>query len=1351
MSVKPSKPPKRTVEESFAQSETSRKRPKRLKVKNQDSPSQESVQPNRSSSPSTDDINEPDEAEATRALFKQAEKNPTLQPNELRLSELMDKHRIGGAYVRAFPSGHVRGVVNLSEHPNARGNIRPLDHMHVENLYRAFTTPGAKSDHSSPIFLAMDSSTIDPECLKQMRACDPRNPTAELPLLTLNHPTFSQQQQMEEWIRTQWRDGSWLSELELRELQQELETSRAENPLALLLNGFHRIHTIEKVAEDLMNRHRNITRRIRAEGISIEEFETRNQEIANDSFLANYRVEVYEGILIFMHDSAYIYISSHIVAGLPDELMNWLVRNDDPRPVKGMGVGEKTWLNGEKILVGIKQAQDEGYASRAMQLEHAYKTWAKEVAPNRFIKGSSKKPTNKPALTAHLKAEWAGDDPISRLFTEPFTLEMILDTRHAVNIYADILSPKLTTGMLHPFGALLACRFWLSTRILMEIFNVYGAEGLGEAERFIGQNQLSFLGSPGATYHWDRLHARPQRTPALLEYFTRDAITVFDRRYESVWQLDHDTRGTQWSEESVVIAARKAFEGLGEWYGTQTTPWAKVISLSFRLYARLPLAKSESSGACFYPAGALPTPGVLQKELKRAKSYHYPRSLAVLEYLLDEYSPTWTIGSQPLSAAHNAQGWHLRPRGLHQIAMAFTMGLSGGSLSNKLQSAIFALSDSRLYNALKIVSDRFADRLAELEIRCNIGRSQNLTYDILSDYPPEILEAHGGVKGLFEKFKRARNFLRSEGTNEQLTPCLIDRLYSEHPILSDLIDKPFWAGVDATQWLLGWNTSETRRFRNLNALFGWGMYCKRIRSLVDEALWYKPVPHLLQICLEVAQGQDREPWWSNKIPYNPNDAPGFDSPTPTLDNTCKSEEEDVVPQWGPTPPILSPPSPTPSPRIRNSTLASGTLLPHALDRGVSVESTLPLPHSSKSPVINRNSQAVGLKLPQEHTLPCRTDNVVPPTMQSNPGASASRVVAVAYSKETLNGCPSVQSMELNPGACARQSLRDLLSLEETQKTIRGNISIPGLLVHGFVSDKLLPGYHGQHVFRSLHDAQTTEQLINNATARTKEALEKLETLRSETRTQFLGSITNLATGAIFLMLCLEVLLMHAYIQLSYVRMAAVCIAAVGVPQDDALAEAILMATCDKVFKDHSFQWTEDGDLILDASWTFPGGVVNHPSRGKLLVGRIEHPPENLLESLDSYPTLSPKCIAQPSHAIETVHAANAGPLQSHAFDQGSIVTCYNSQPCTFQSQISCFSGGPFCLQFPWLALVGSPSDAEGVLKRLIDAEKVLNVLREEKKKAALEDWVSRLGIKGRESTGLQPVMRPATSWGCNYM
>jgi hypothetical protein len=51
-----------------------------------------------------------------------------------------------------------------------------------------------------------------------------------------------------------------------------------------------------------------------------------------------------------------------------------------------------------------------------------------------------------------------------------------------------------------------------------------------------------------------------------------------------------------------------------------------------------------------------------------------------------------------------------------------------------------------------------------------------------------------------------------------------------------------------------------------------------------------------------------------------------------------------------------------------------------------------------------------------------------------------------------------------------------------------------------------------------------------------------------------------------------------------------------IPPDDAWAEAVFLAVSDKVFANEGFEWRESGELIMDVSWVFAGGVTNHSSK-----------------------------------------------------------------------------------------------------------------------------------------------------------
>lgn len=157
---------------------------------------------------------------------------------------------------------------------------------------------------------------------------------------------------------------------------------------------------------------------------------------------------------------------------MPDELFNYLVRNDDPRPQMGMAPGEKAWWTASRWDVLIQQAEEEGAPNRAVAVEMAFVKWSREVTggaesvPPTHTLGNSQS-SSKPL--ANRKGDWAGTDTVSRLFTDPLSMEMVLDTRSALPIYDHVLRQSMSVAMLQPPGAFLLARFWLAGRTLIQV------------------------------------------------------------------------------------------------------------------------------------------------------------------------------------------------------------------------------------------------------------------------------------------------------------------------------------------------------------------------------------------------------------------------------------------------------------------------------------------------------------------------------------------------------------------------------------------------------------------------------------------------------------------------------------------------------------------------------------------------------------------------------------------------------------------------------------------------------------------------------------------------------------------
>lgn len=146
------------------------------------------------------------------------------------------------------------------------------------------------------------------------------------------------------------------------------------------------------------------------------------------------------------------------------------MRNDDVRPALGMGPGEKVWWVAARWDILKSNARLAGAVTRAQVGDMAFAAWVSEIsAPGVTVASGapSTGTTGKPS--GHRRGDWVGDDPVSRLFTEPFTMEMAMDTRSAYPAYNDVLRNGLSVGMLKPSGALLACRYWMACRTLLQV------------------------------------------------------------------------------------------------------------------------------------------------------------------------------------------------------------------------------------------------------------------------------------------------------------------------------------------------------------------------------------------------------------------------------------------------------------------------------------------------------------------------------------------------------------------------------------------------------------------------------------------------------------------------------------------------------------------------------------------------------------------------------------------------------------------------------------------------------------------------------------------------------------------
>lgn len=150
--------------------------------------------------------------------------------------------------------------------------------------------------------------------------------------------------------------------------------------------------------------------------------------------------------------------------------MNYLVRNDDARPAMGMGPGEKAWWVSARWEILKDKARRAGATTPAELADAAYASWLSEIGVASATTGEPATPVKSPTKSSgHRRGDWAGEDPVSRLFTDPLTMEMVMDTRSAHPAYNHVLRNPLSVGMLKPTGALLTSRFWLACRTLLQV------------------------------------------------------------------------------------------------------------------------------------------------------------------------------------------------------------------------------------------------------------------------------------------------------------------------------------------------------------------------------------------------------------------------------------------------------------------------------------------------------------------------------------------------------------------------------------------------------------------------------------------------------------------------------------------------------------------------------------------------------------------------------------------------------------------------------------------------------------------------------------------------------------------
>ncbi|KAG8689253.1 hypothetical protein FRC09_012501 [Ceratobasidium sp. 395] len=745
-------------------------------------------------------------------------------PEDVRLAEAVRQYRLGGAYIHAFGIGHVDGVVNPEQDPNARANPRPLRREHVSRLSRIFSRPGEKRDHYTPIFIM-----------------------APMPLFKLINPLAHDIAELEKACLTLRRGDRWIEEAELAEIQTRLHTLHESSPKATLLNGNHRIQAIKHIGDTAYNRYRIAHFKLRNQQMTPEDAREQMNIVTRETRVANYRVEVYNS------------------EEIPDELVNYLVRNEGTRLAKGFENGEKTWWMANRFEANTRRALDKGIHDRSAQYDFAHQEWLADVEQVPDPEGESER-VRPPG---HQRGDGLGEEPTARLYLEPLTTRMVLDTKNALVVYDKIFKNSHAIAMLKSAGALLTCRFWMSIRVLLNVFDVALGQGFEEAEEFVGENPgIQANGYEEAVLHWDRLHSTPQERLPYLDYYTDKFYKKFDTLYVgalSSLRKKHPTRNLLWDRDDHSIPIRRVFDELGQWAVAQSKPGQLImrrIGTSLRVYARLPIyCESLCGGPYFYGCSALSATRWMDDIMEDQHKFKTDAGLHLLEYLIDKFLPIWTIGAQSCGKAANNANWYQRSRGLQQIAMRL-LDNPEKSIEAQLSDAVMLLSDTRLPIAMEAAQTICGSRIKELIKGSCVWKKSNNRYPVLEKLCRRDQNHYGDLVSEIGSVRTSIQAIDSKASPRKVEDLKL--LISQHPEVEAVIGINFFQNFPIFDWLGGWNCAPSRGAQNIGSLIGWAIFTEQLEQLVEDCMGSSPellfLANLAELLFYDSTGRV---WWQN--------------------------------------------------------------------------------------------------------------------------------------------------------------------------------------------------------------------------------------------------------------------------------------------------------------------------------------------------------------------------------------------------------------------------------------------------------------------------------------------------------
>ncbi|KDN35223.1 hypothetical protein RSAG8_11754, partial [Rhizoctonia solani AG-8 WAC10335] len=620
-------------------------------------------------------------------------------PDQAKMSKLRAAHLIGGAYIHALGPDHLDNFIDRGNNPNLRVNPRPINQSHVAALAQALTQTHYRVDHESPIILMVSRAHIQPECLEKMCEANPRDPSAQMPLLKLVYPNPDELARVEArlFAGTTQQGDAWLSVQETTDLLARLHGLRAVHPRAVILNGAHRVEALVEIGVDILQRTASMRAQVEAGELPLKDISTHFESVARLGARTTYRVEVYDA------------------DGMPQELQTWLVRNEHTRPAMGMGEGEQAWWLSRRVGSLRIEAQQKGLSTLPEQANWAFATLDKELS-------NSVTPSKN---TTHQKGDRYGPSITSRLFSTPLTTEMVLDTSRALNVFSNVLTRDMSIGMIQPGGARLCSRFWLDTLTLITIVNVSGARNVSTCDTFNRDHPLVTHGYSSAIPLWVDMHIFPQGNPEYLQYYDQSFQDQFAKIYlASMDGTGHDSGEINWQDPDIILRARQTFDAMGSWISEKfpTQSWSMPLATSFKLYSRLPTDEGEPREAVFSPSSGLPCKQVYDLELKSQKNYR--EILILVDFLLEKTLPVWSVGTHPHIRSLNYSQWFQSSSFLCQIPMKCLQAAHFGRKAQALHQANRILSDYRLHSALHEAQDLYKGRIQALKLACSIAHGQ---------------------------------------------------------------------------------------------------------------------------------------------------------------------------------------------------------------------------------------------------------------------------------------------------------------------------------------------------------------------------------------------------------------------------------------------------------------------------------------------------------------------------------------------------------------------------------------------------------------------------------------------------